>query len=273
MPDTGLKLIAAADKRRRGSHKNPDIARFQLAQLRRLLRHRNQIPLPDDRRSRRYLQAMLDLGLTGPVAQRVAPWLSGDELDQMIGACAVSPGWNARTLGEHFGVTMKEKFDLDLRNLDAFDADRWQYLRALAERQRLKDAERGRHRRARAKQEKQMTTAADNIIMRPAPPGTPWNMIDMIEASHARQRALYNWATGKDWLAIYDMARDSLRRDVPAYDRPDVHTIERMLRRDIDELIRLGLFDQRKVAKPANGGPPRRVFRQAIRDPGAGHDD
>jgi hypothetical protein len=62
MTEVSAKLIADVGRRERQRPvKKPDIGRFQLAQLRRLLRHRNHVPLPDDERSRRYLQAMLDL--------------------------------------------------------------------------------------------------------------------------------------------------------------------------------------------------------------------
>jgi len=108
-----------------------------------------------------------------------------------------------------------------------------------------------------------MTTEADTIIMRMVPRGTPSNAVDMVEASHKRQRSLYNWMTSKGWRAIPDLARGQLRRDIPAYDRRDRHTVERMLRRDADELVRLGLFIERKVAGP-NGGLPRREVRQAM---------
>lgn len=109
-----------------------------------------------------------------------------------------------------------------------------------------------------------MTQTADVIIMRRVPRGTPSNMRDLVVSSHQRQQSLYNWMTGKGWLAISDLARVStLRHDVPAYDRREVHTIERTLRRDADELVGLGLVIERKVILP--NGAPRREVRQAVK--------
>lgn len=86
----------------------PNVAPFQLKQIKRLLLHRNY-PWPNDQQSRRYLQPLLDIGLTGHEAKRLAPWLSGDELEEMIMQTVVAPKWNARTLGDRFEVTLEEK--------------------------------------------------------------------------------------------------------------------------------------------------------------------
>jgi hypothetical protein len=242
----------------------PDVAPFQLKQLKRLLRYRSY-PWPDDRQSRRYLQPLLDIGLTGPEAKKVAPWLSGDELEEMIAQTVVAPKWNARTLGDRYEVTLEEKLipRLGLKNLECFDAQRWQYQEELAKRRRARDAIRKRRDRSTAKEKNQtMTQTADVIIMRRMPRGTPSNMRDLVVSSHQRQQLLYNWMIGKEWLAIADLARVStLRRDVPAYDRRGMRTIERTLHRDADALIRLGFFIERKVILP--NGAPRREVRQA----------
>jgi hypothetical protein len=269
MADVTAK-VGRQKRQRRSNNKPPDIYRLQLKQLRRLLRHRGQNHLSDGDRSRRYLQALLDIGLDGPGAHDIAPWLSGDELEQMIGAADfASPGWSARTLGDHFEVTLEEKLieRLGLRNIEAFDAPRWQYQQEFVKRRRQRDAERKRRNRAQAKQEHQMSMQADTIIMRAAPSGTPISARDMVEACHQRQRLLYNWMTGKGWRPISDLAKGILRRDIPAYDRGldrrrrTQRSLEQTLHRDADDLVALGLFIERKIAGP-NGGLPRREVRQ-----------
>jgi hypothetical protein len=243
----------------------PNVAPFQLKQIKRLLRHRNY-PWPDDQQSRRYLQPLLDIGLTGPEAKQLAPWLSGDELEEMIMQTVVAPNWSARTLGDRYEVTLEEKLipRLGLKNLECFDAQRWQYQEELAKRRRARNAIQKRRERGLAKEKNQaMTQTADVVILRRVPRGTPSNMRDLVVSSHQRQQLLYNWMICEGWLAIPDLARVStLRRDIPAYDKHGVRTIERMLHRDADELIGLGLLIERKVITP-NGTSRREVRRAA----------
>jgi hypothetical protein len=245
----------------------PNVAPFQLKQIKRLLLHRNY-PWPDDQQSRRYLQPLLDIGLTGPEAKQLAPWLSGDELEEMIMQTVVAPNWSARTLGDRYEVTLEEKLipRLGLKNLECFDAQRWEYQEELAKRRRARNAIQKRRERRTAKEKNQaMTQTADVIILRRVPRGTPSNMRDLVVSSHQRQQLFYNWMTGVNgWLAIPHMARHTtLRRDIPAYDKHGVRTIERTLHRDADELIRLGLLIERKVAVP--NGAPRREVRHAVK--------
>ena len=179
----------------------------------------------------------------------------------------VAPKWNARTLGDRYEVTLEEKLipRLGLKNLECFDAQRWQYQEELAKRRRERNAIQKRRDRGSAKEKNQtMTQTADVVILRRMPCGTPSNMRDRVVSSHQRQQLLYNWMTGKGWFAIPDLAKVStLRRDIPVYDKHGDRTIERTLHRDADELIRLGFFIERKVILP--DGTPRREVRQAVK--------
>ena len=239
-PTRGGNRQATGRKKKRQAP--PNVAPFQVKQIKRLLRHRDY-PWPNDRQSRRYLQPLLDIGLTGHEAKKLAPWLSGDELEEMIMQTVVAPKWNARTLGDRYEVTLEEKLipRLGLKNLECFDAQRWQYQEELAERRRERNAIQKRRDRGSAKEKNQtMTQTADVVILRRMPCGTPSNMRDRVVSSHQRQQLLYNWMTGKGWFAIPDLAKVStLRRDIPVYDKHGDRTIERTLHRDADELIRL----------------------------------
>jgi hypothetical protein len=82
----------------------------------------------------------------------MAPWLSGNLLQDLIDRSVSQNGyWTSRTLGDLFEVTLVEKLDpgLDLRNVECFDADRWKYKERLKERQRVRDANRKRIKRAK----------------------------------------------------------------------------------------------------------------------------
>lgn len=269
------ELIEQRRKRRAAMWRAiPRIHRFQIVQLLHLLRYRDQKQIPDDARSRRYLQALLDLGLTGPEAQRIAPWISNDDLKGMIERTVVGPHWNARDLGDLFEVTLEEKLACGLRNLEAFDADRWQYQEQLAKRRRLRDAQRKQmKRRETKKMNNTTTTKTDTLISRTMPTGTPPHARDMVEACYQRQRLLYDWMTGKGWVAIADLARGTLRQEVPAYDqgldqrRRDLRSLEQTLHRDVDDLVDIGLLIERKMAGP-KGGLPRREIRQAVDNDG-----
>ena len=71
-----------------------------------------RLQLTNDAAGRRDLQVMLDIGLTGPEAMNLAPWLTGAELEQMEKMCPVSGGWNGRSLGAYFKVTLDEQMQL-----------------------------------------------------------------------------------------------------------------------------------------------------------------
>jgi hypothetical protein len=133
----------------------------QRGQLLRLLDHRDLRPLPSGfEPARRFLRALLDIGLDKPTARRLVPWLGPDELAHMVDEASVRPRrWTPRDLGNLFEITLEERTQLDIRNIECFDAQRHEVQDVLRDRRRKADAERKRCSRADERGRRQL--AAD----------------------------------------------------------------------------------------------------------------
>jgi hypothetical protein len=133
------------------------ITSLRRAQVVRLLKHRHGGTLPDNQEGRAALQVVFELGMDGPSAQRLAPWVAGDELSSLIDAAENNwPFWGrnerstiAQRLGDRLGVTFTEKIDLKLHHLGC-DCDP----RDVADHFRERKRERDRARRTRKGQER-----------------------------------------------------------------------------------------------------------------------
>jgi len=93
------------------------------AQVLRLFEHRHGLPLPDNKIGRDALQVLLDLGLEGPAAGKLAPWMPWEELSDLIKMTDALPPtyWGPAALGEKFEVTFEETTGLRLHHIDCFD--------------------------------------------------------------------------------------------------------------------------------------------------------
>jgi hypothetical protein len=97
-------------------------------QVLKFLHHRHGQCLPDNTKSRSDLQLLLELGLNGPDALRIAPWAE-PELESLIAAAddhfaawSKSNGKPAEIIAERLQVTFHEKKMLGLHHIGCIDA-------------------------------------------------------------------------------------------------------------------------------------------------------
>jgi hypothetical protein len=235
-----------------------DIQKLQYGKLLKLLRRRGLHPLPDDGpdgQSRRYLQALLDLGLPAKrVLDQVAPWI-GSDLEAMLKMAIVARGqWNDRTLGDLFEVTKQEKLNYDLRNIECYDADRWEVQEALAARKRERN--KGWMAQSRLKKAEHKARA-----VRALPPGSN---VKPISEFPAGPRLVYASLDGKGSQTIHDLAC-ALRSDSSAGRGPEGHRLKhaaimRKIHRWVDPLVEGGLVGEEYV--PFDRGPRMRRVRR-----------
>jgi hypothetical protein len=120
------------------------ILSLRRSQLIRLFKYRDG--LHDDEAGRADLRLLLDLGLSGPEAMMVAPWISPGELQHLIDDSNAHPQfWKPDALGNHVELTFEEKVALDIRNINCFDRPKRQ-VTAFYERRRRERGPDGRPR-------------------------------------------------------------------------------------------------------------------------------
>jgi hypothetical protein len=138
------RKLACRDQNGKVEH----ILRWRRGQLIRLFRHRGQ--LQDNNIGR--VRLLLELGLTGTEAQKVAPWMSLAHLSNLIGEVDRFPQfWTADKLGNRVELTFKEKVKLNIRNIDCFDKPKHEVDAFFRKRRRERDAERKSLKRKAAK--------------------------------------------------------------------------------------------------------------------------
>lgn len=109
--------------RKRHTKTNDYVVSLKRAQLLWLLECRYGRLLPNNKLGRDALQVLLDLGLEGPAAGKLAPWMPWEELCDFIKMIdAVPPTcWSPAALGMKFEVTFEEKIQLRLHHIECFD--------------------------------------------------------------------------------------------------------------------------------------------------------
>jgi hypothetical protein len=123
------------------------------AQLVRLFESRGG--LQDNEAGRADLRLLLDHGLTGPKAAKLAPWLAPDKLQRLIDVADADPQrWNASALGNRVGLTFEEKVTLRIWHINCFDRPKHEVRAFLAAHRRKRDAERKRLKRRRQSAER-----------------------------------------------------------------------------------------------------------------------
>jgi hypothetical protein len=146
MPKRKRRMLSAADLAR--------VAAVRLRHLKKLAAMRHRGVLPDDRRGRDHLTALLACGLTGPEARRLAPWLAARELDDMIAQMDRPELWTAQRLGALVELTDEERERGQLWSLHPVDVS-WSDVKERAKgrhRTRSRDYQRNRRARLRAVQ-------------------------------------------------------------------------------------------------------------------------
>jgi hypothetical protein len=210
------------------------IRRRHLIQLA-ALRHYRGV-LPDDRHGRCMLEALLACGMTGPDAQRWAPWIAPDELQHMINDVDATPQhWTAQRLGELVELTDAEREAGRLWSLHPCDIE-WS-----AVQQRAKERRRGRDRVRKHRKREWMKMAKDLDVREEAlfvAIGTKWMPVSELVAKVAGGRA---WNAPDGW----PITEPSLRRIVG---------------RSLDRLVASGLIESK--TQPGRRGLPTRFIRR-----------
>jgi hypothetical protein len=135
------------------------ILQIRRSQLIHLFHHRGQ--LRDDDIGRDNLRLLLELGLTGPDAYKVAPWISVADLSRLIDEVDRFPQfWTADGLGSRVELTFKEKLELDIRNIGCFDKPKHEVDAFYRKRRRERDAERKRQKRRAGKKKNKAKVSA-----------------------------------------------------------------------------------------------------------------
>jgi hypothetical protein len=198
--------------------------------------------LPDDRHGRCMLKALLACGMTGPDAQRWAPWITADELQHMINDVDATPPqhWTAQRLGELVELTDDEREAGRLWSIHPCDIE-WSAVQERAkERRRGRNRERQRKKREQAKMANDLDVREESLL---AALGNNWTPVSALVTKVAGGRA---WRC-PDGLSV---SKPSLRR---------------VVNRSLGRLVASGLIESR--TEPGRTGFPTRFVR--LRDLGA----
>ena len=136
-----------------GETKPEMIKRFQRCQLVDLFRHRNE--LQDNTLGRDNLILLLQLGLTCPEAQRLAPWCEGELEELIVTADSSTISWTAKSLGRQVELKFEEKERLKIRNIQCVDKSLAEVSAFYRNRRREHDARRKRQDRAHKRQRRE----------------------------------------------------------------------------------------------------------------------
>jgi hypothetical protein len=181
--------IAARHRRKKPSPtKLERVLSMRCSQLTRLFNDRDE--LHNDDIGRTNLQILLELGLTGPMAKKVAPWISAEELRRLIEHVDAYPRhWTAAALGNRVELTFEEKIRLDIRHVDCCDRPKGEVAAFYRKRKNNRDIERRRRKRA-------------GLRSAPEPIGAPpKNSIDVDECAY-RAQAIHHALIDREWLSV-----------------------------------------------------------------------
>jgi hypothetical protein len=203
----------------------------------RVARHRyaGVLKIPDDRDGRIIIQLLLELGLDGVSAQHIAPWCTGEKLEDMIRrAQSTYAAWSKKevdglTIKERIGARIEVTFDeyklLGLTHVWPCDAQRHEVEDFVRQRRAARELHRKRRKRALlAKQAKPCT--AD-----------PWDLPN----GRAKALALTALRDGQWWpvRALTEHAREELG----AFEGLDYKAARQAVLRAIKELKDLGIVE------------------------------
>jgi hypothetical protein len=222
-----LAQMAEIERRyARGRPPKPQrIKSFRRAQVLRLLNHRHGA-VPDDDAGHDALQLLLELGLTGMEAIRIAPWCVGDPLNRLIEAADSNwPFWSKskkipEQLAQRLAVTFKEKTMLRLHHIAAIDIS-----------ERDLEADRRKRRRDRAKQRAAGIRSAMGAVPRAEYLATskartkPWEAAGLKRRTwYRRQRASKTNGTGPSPGNLLICEQPTCATDLPTVRQPTCAT-------------------------------------------------
>ena len=227
--------IAARHRRKKPSlTKLERVVSLRCSQLTRLFNDRDE--LHNDDIGRTNLQILLELGLTGPMAKKVAPWISAEELRRLIEHVDAYPRhWTAAALGNCVELTFEEKIRLDIRHVDCFDRPKHEVAAFCRKRKNNRDAERRRRKRA---------------WLRPAPApigAPPKNSIDVDECAW-RAQAIHHALFDREWLSVRMIANRV--RAWATFRNLDDEGLRQAIHRALRELANGGLVEIEKRPGP-----------------------
>ncbi len=199
-----------------GFKPKPDrIRSVRRRQVLQLIKDRHGGDLPDNAVGRSDLQLLLELGLTGPEAQRLAPWIAGNELELLIYAADNNwPAWSksngtpAALIGERVRLRFEEYARLGLWHLHPHDCETEKLEAFRKERRRGKERQRKRNARARAK-----TAASPTADKDPAATLDPWDVTD----KRAQSLALVPLGDRK-WWSVRELADYARSKPLGAFE-------------------------------------------------------
>ena len=180
---------------------------------------------------------LFELGMDGPNAQRLAPWVAGDELSRLIDAAENNwPFWGrnerstiAQRLGDRLGVTFTEKIDLKLHHLGC-NCDPSDVADYFSEQKRERD-------RARRARNRQRATIRTEVTERTEPPSY-WDLID----SDPRAAALAGGVLDFQWWRLSDLTKEAGTR-LGAFRGLRSDTLRQAVHRAVIRLERLGIVE------------------------------
>jgi hypothetical protein len=199
-------------RERRPSSQLERILSLRRSQIIRLFKYRDG--LHDDEAGRADLRLLLDLGLSGPEAMMVAPWISPGELQHLIDDSNAHPRfWKPDALGNRVELTFEEKVVLDIRNINCFDRPKHQVTAFYKRRRREREAERKRRRRAAAKKDR----------------------VPKVDDLSPRAGAIFKVLRGKGWMSTHATA--AVVSALPAFESLTWDGMRQAIGRAVRELI------------------------------------
>ena len=242
--------IAARHRRKKPSlTKLERVLSMRCSQLTRLFNDRDE--LRNDDIGRANLQILLEIGLPGPMAKKVAPWISVEELWRLIEYVNAYPRhWTAAALGNRVELTFKEKIRLDIRHVDCCDRPKDEVVAFYRKRKNNRDVERRRRKRA-------------GLRSAPEPIGAPpKNSIDVDECAY-RAQAIHHALIDREWLSVRLIANRV--RAWATFRNLDDEGLRQAIHRALRELANGGLVEIEK--RPGQRGLQVKFARRLPEDP------
>jgi hypothetical protein len=235
-------------RQRAQSSKAQRIQSIRRSQVMRLLQGRHGRDLPNDSVGRGALQLLLELGSSAPDAQRLAPWISGDELerlmdlaDQNFRAWSKHSGPAADLIAQRLEVTFEEKVAYGLHHIGCINKSRKELADFRCSRRRERDRFRKRVMRTR----RAVLLAAKPKDVRPLSYRAEWLL----------RRLPFGQVT------ISELAKDIFRTG--PFHELGRSSLRKALHRAFEELYRNGSVE-RRLPITKNGLKELRITRQGM---------
>jgi hypothetical protein len=223
------------------SHKDR-IRSVRRRQVLQLIKDRHGGHLPNNAVGRSDLQLLLELGLTGPEAQRLALWIAGNELERLIYAADNNwPAWSrsngtpAALIGERVRLRFEEYARLGLWHLHPHDCGAEKLKDFRKKRRQEKDRRRKRGARACSKTTRAHAANNDPDVMR-----------DPLGVDDLRQSLVLMLLNDGNWWTVRRLAEYARSKPLGAFKGLDYDACRQAVLRAVRKLEELGLVQTRK---------------------------